>query len=882
VETLIFLDSNHPWQARLRNLADRAADDEPVDDVPSVDEPFADIPSDDESPGDEPDDREPLGEDRTSDGQQAAVKRPVIEEPLDEETVEIPRELPILPLRGVVFYPMTALPLTVGQPRSVRLVEDAVLYEPRIIGLVASKDADIEEPRPDQIYQVGTAVTLHRLHKTTEGIILFVHGLERIRVDEYTATTPYLKARVTPIPEKVVMSVEVEALMRNLVELFRQLVSLVPYLSDEVTLLVSSVEDPRHLANLIATSVRMDIEDAQGLLEIDDVKEKLRRLTTLLGRELEVLELGKKIQKEAQGSMEKVQREYFLREQLKAIRRELGEEDEQTVEIEDYRQQIKEAGMPEEAEKEALRELSRMEKMPVAAAEYSVIKTYLDWMVNLPWSRGTADNLDVTHARQVLDEDHYGLKDVKERILEFLAVRKLRQERKSDQEEEPSAQDLIRREREGVILCFVGPPGVGKTSLGRSIARAMNRKFIRQSLGGIRDEAEVRGFRRTYVGSMPGRIIQALRRAESKNPVFMLDEVDKIGADWRGDPSSALLEVLDPEQNNEFRDHYLDVPFDLSQVMFICTANQLGPIPAPLRDRMEIIEIDGYTEQEKVEIAKQYLVPRQIKENGLLPSEISFTSDALRRIIREYTYESGVRNLERQIGSVCRKVTTHVAEGHEGERTTIQEEDVPTYLGKRKYFMEELDERVHVPGVAVGLVVTTAGGDITFVEGTRMSGNRGLTLTGQLGDVMRESAQAALSYVRSKADDLGIEDQVFADNEIHIHVPAGAVPKDGPSAGVTMATALVSLLTERPIAERLAMTGEITLRGQVLPVGGIKQKVLAAARAGIHVVVLPRRNEADLDDLPPEVREKLDFVLVDRVDQVFEAAFKNGSQQTNQ
>ena len=580
-----------------------------------------------------------------------------------------------MPLRGVVFYPMTALPLTVGQPRSVRLVEDAVLTEPRIIGLVASKDADIEEPTPDQIYRVGTAVMLHRLHKTAEGIILFVHGIERIRIDEYTTTSPYLKARVTPIPETTEKSVEVEALMRNLVELFRQLVSLVPYLSDEVTLLVSSVEDPRHLANLIATSVRMDIEDAQSLLEIDDVKEKLRRLTTILGRELEVLELGKKIQKEAQGSMEKVQREYFLREQLKAIRRELGEEDEQTVEIEDYRMQIKQVGMPEEAEKEALRELSRMEKMPIAAAEYSVIKTYLDWMVNLPWSRGTEDNLDVAHARQVLNEDHYGLGDVKDRILEFLAVRKLRQERKEDQQDtEPTAQDLIRREREGVILCFVGPPGVGKTSLGRSIARAMNRKFIRQSLGGIRDEAEVRGFRRTYVGSMPGRIIQALRRAESKNPVFMLDEVDKIGSDWRGDPSSALLEVLDPEQNNEFRDHYLDVPFDLSQVMFVCTANQLGPIPAPLRDRMEIIEIDGYTEQEKVEIAKQYLVPRQIKENGLRTDEVAFSDDALRRVIREYTYESGVRNLERQVGSVCRKVTTHVAEGHEGELTTIERE----------------------------------------------------------------------------------------------------------------------------------------------------------------------------------------------------------------
>jgi ATP-dependent Lon protease len=797
-----------------------------------------------------------------------------------EDVIEIPAELPILPLRGVVFYPLTALPLTVGQPRSTRLVEDAVLMEPRMIGLVASKDESIEEPGPDQVYTVGTAVMLRHLHKTPDGmLILFVQGIERIRIEEYLSTSPYLQAKVTPIPDDVDRSVETEALMRNIVDLFRQLVGLVPYLSDEVTMMVANIDSPRHLAYVIANALRMDLEDAQSILEIDDVREKLRKLTGILGRELEVLQLGKKIQKEAQGNMEKVQREYFLREQLKAIRRELGEEDEQTVEIEEYRGKIQAAGMPEEAEKEALRELSRLEKMPTAAAEYSVIKTYLDWMVNLPWSITTEDNLDITHAETILNEDHYGLEDIKKRILEFLAVRKLRQERKAERsDEEPTDQDLIRREREGVILCFVGPPGVGKTSLGRSIARAMGRKFIRQSLGGIRDEAEIRGFRRTYVGSMPGRIAQALRRVGSKNPVFMLDEVDKIGADWRGDPSSALLEVLDPEQNNEFRDHYLDVPFDLSQVMFICTGNQLAPIPGPLRDRMEVIELDGYTEHEKVQIAKQYLIPRQIKENGLHPDEIAFEEEALRRIIGEYTYESGVRNLEREIGGVCRKVTTKVAAGHEGELTTIGAEDVPAYLGKRKYHREEIDERTHIPGVAVGLVVTMAGGDITYVEGTKMSGNPSLTLTGQLGDVMRESAQAALSYVRSKADELGIEDKVFGENEIHIHVPAGAVPKDGPSAGVTMATALVSLLTARPVTERLAMTGEITLRGQVLPVGGIKQKVLAAQRAGIDTVVLPKRNELDLDDLPSEVRENMRFVLVDRVDQVFEAAFDNGAQ----
>ncbi len=806
--------------------------------------------------------------------------RELIENDENEIESKLPAQLPILPVRGLVMYPMTQVPVTVGQPRSKRLVEDAVLNEPRTIGIVTSKVPEEDEPGPDQVYRVGTAVHLRHVRKTQDGtILLFVQGLERIRIDDFSETEPYLKARITPIPEQVEESVELEALMRNIMDLFSQLVALVPYLSDEVMMMVQNIDDPLQLAYFVATALRMEIEAAQQILEIDDVTEKLRRLSGALGRELEVLELGKKIQKEAQGNLEKVQREYFLREQLKAIRRELGEEDEQTVEIEEYRRKIQEAGMPEEAEKEGLRELSRMEKMPTAAAEYSVIKTYLDWMVNLPWSITTEDDLDVALAHRVLDEDHYGLEDIKERILEFLAVRKLRQERKAEREErEETAADLIRREREGVILCFVGPPGVGKTSLGRSIARAMGREFVRQSLGGIRDEAEIRGFRRTYVGSMPGRIIQALRRVGSKNPVFMLDEVDKISSDWRGDPSSALLEVLDPEQNNEFRDHYLDVPFDLSQVMFICTANQLGPIPAPLRDRMEIIELDGYTEHEKVEIAKQYLIPRQIKENGLRTEEIAFTDGAVQRIVREYTYESGVRNLEREIGSVCRKVTTFVAQGHEGERTIIAADSVSKYLGKRKYFLEEFDERTHTPGVAVGLVVTMAGGDITFVEATKMAGKQNLILTGKLGEVMQESAQAAMGYVRSRAQELGIDEEVFASNEIHIHVPAGAVPKDGPSAGVTMATALVSLLRGEPIAKHLAMTGEITLLGRVLPVGGVKQKVLAAARAGMDTVILPKRNEVDLDDLPEEVREKVKFVLVDQVDQVFDAAFENGTQ----
>jgi len=796
---------------------------------------------------------------------------PASQDKREESSIDIPNELAILPLRGVVLYPMTALPLTVGQPRSIQLVDEAVLQR-QMIGLVAIKNEGVEEPGPDDVYRVGTAAVVHRLRKAADGtILLFVQGMERIRIVEFTNTEPYLKARVEPFPDKVEDSIELEALSRSILDLFRRLVNLVPHIPDEMMMMVMNIEDPRQLAYLIATSLRMDIADAQEVLELDDVRDKLRKLTVILTRELEVLELGKKIQTEAQSEMEKVQREYFLREQLKAIKRELGEKDEQTLEVEEYRRKIEEAGMPEEARKEALRELARMEKMPTAAAEYSVIKTYLDWMTSLPWNKVTEDNLDISRARQILDEDHYDLEEVKKRILEYLAVRKLRLERAEERAKESERlTDYIRREREGVILCFVGPPGTGKTSLGQSIARALGRKFVRMSLGGVRDEAEIRGFRRTYVGSMPGRIIQALRRVESRNPVFMLDEVDKVGADWRGDPSSALLEVLDPEQNRDFRDHYLDVPFDLSQVMFITTANLLDPIPAPLRDRMEILTLDGYTEEEKIKIAQQYLIPRQIRENGLRSDEIEFTEGAIRRVVRDYTREAGVRNLERELGSICRKVATRIAEGATGS-TVVKEEDIPKYLGKPKYF-SEVAERTAIPGVATGLVVTPVGGDITFIEATKMKGKQNLILTGQLGDVMRESAQAALSYVRSKAHEFGIDENVFLENDIHIHVPAGAVPKDGPSAGVTMATALVSLLTGKPVNPQVAMTGEITLRGQVLPVGGIKQKVLAAARAGLSTVILPKRNEADLEDIPAEVREKMHFILADRVDQVIQHA----------
>jgi ATP-dependent Lon protease len=744
-----------------------------------------------------------------------------------ETDVEIPEELAVLPLRGVVVYPIT--------------------------------------------FQAN----IHRMIKAPDGTIrLLVQGIERIRIEEWVGEEPYLKARVSVLPDEIEESLEVEALMRNAVDLLRRLVSLVSQLPDELLMAAINLDDPRQLVYFIATNIRMEIPDAQAILEIDSVREKLLKLTTIMTKELEVLELGRKIQSDAQSEMEKMQREYFLREQLKAIKKELGEEDEQAVEIEEYRKKIAASGMPEEAETEALRELSRMEKMPPQAAEYSVIKTYLDWLTDMPWQVTTEDQLDIGHARQVLDEDHYDLEDLKERILEYLAVRKLKLERREERAEQ-EVQDHIREEREGVILCFVGPPGTGKTSLGRSIARALGRKFIRMSLGGMRDEAEIRGHRRTYIGAMPGRIIQGLKRVGTKNPIFMLDEIDKVGADWRGDPSSALLEVLDPEQNRDFRDHYLDVPFDLSQVMFITTANMLSPIPAPLRDRMEILDLDGYTEEEKVHIAQQYLVPRQIRENSLREEEIGFEDEAIRMIVRDYTREAGVRNLERQIGTICRKVATKVAE-KEGVSVSVTADDLAEYLGKPRFYFEAA-ERTEIPGVATGLVWTPAGGDITFIEATQMRGNKRLILTGKLGDVMKESAQAAVSYVRSKAASLDIPEDVFAKSDLHIHVPAGAVPKDGPSAGVTMATALVSLLTRRNVRADVAMTGEITLRGQVLPVGGVKQKVLAAARVGIDTVILPSQNEADLEDIPEEIRDTMTFVFAERVDDVFAAALRDGT-----
>jgi len=795
--------------------------------------------------------------------------------------IEIPDELAILPLRGLVIFPHTTIPLTVGQPRSIRLVDEAVAGE-RLIGLVASRDPDLETPGPDQIYDYGTLGQIHRLFRAPDGTIrLLVQGLARVEVERYTAQEPYLKAHVVARPETVERSLEVEALMRNVIDLFSRMANLVPSIPSELITAALNVDDPLQLVYALATYVRLDLADQQELLRLDSVVDKLRRLMSILNKELEVLELGHQIQTQAQSEMEKTQREYYLREQLKAIQRELGEGDEQTVEIEEFRRKIEEAGMPEEAQREAQRELERLARLPTAAAEYGVIRTYLDWLVNLPWNKRTEDNLDIGHARRVLDEDHYGLEDIKERILEYLAVRKLRMERgvNLDEAYEGRPVDQVRREREGAILCFVGPPGVGKTSLGASIARAMGRRLARLSLGGIRDEAEIRGFRRTYIGAMPGRIIQTLRRVETRNPVIMLDEVDKLGHDFRGDPASALLEVLDPEQNNEFRDHYLDVPFDLSQVMFITTANTLETIPGPLRDRMEIITLSGYTEHEKVQIAQQYLVPRQVRENGLRPDELRFTEDALRTIIRDYTREAGVRNLERQIGAVARKVVTRIAEG-KTDSQVIDVEALKDLLGHPRFgYQTEIEDRTETPGVAIGLSVTPFGGEVLFVEAAQMPGSKGFQYTGQLGEVMQESARAAFSYVRSKARDLGLPADYFETHDVHLHVPAGAVPKDGPSAGVTMITTLASLFTGRPVRHNVAMTGEITLRGQVLPVGGIKDKVLAAHRAGLDTVILPRRNEPDLEEVPEEVRQVMTFIFADDVDTVLKAALTDGRSQ---
>jgi len=798
-----------------------------------------------------------------------AYQEELQDESRDREAADL-ETVSILPLRNTVVFPTNVLPLVVERPGSIQLIDDALVGD-RLVLLVALKNPEVEDPTPEDLYEVGVLAVVHRMARDKEGSVLrlIVQGLDRVRITGFTQTEPYMRGTFVRIAESAEEDVVLEALSRSLKDLFHRVAELTAYFSDEMVEAVLETEQPARLAYQVAASTRMTLQARQALLELEDTSELLRRLIEVLTREVDILELGQKIRNDAQSEIGDMQRRYFLQEQLKAIQRELGEDSEQVVEARELAERIAAADMPEEAAREANRELDRLSKLPAAAAEYSVIRTYLDWLISLPWNTATEDNLDVNTARQVLDEDHYGLKEIKDRIVEYLAVRKLREERSEERDDE-EPRDLIRREREGVILCLVGPPGVGKTSLGQSIARALGRKFIRQSLGGVHDEAEIRGHRRTYIGAMPGRIVQAIRRCGSRNPVFMLDEIDKVGSDFRGDPTSALLEVLDPEQNTEFRDHYLGVPFDLSEVMFITTATMLDTIPGPLLDRMEVLQLSGYTEHEKLAIARSYLVPRQVRENGLREGEILFEDAALARLVNEYTREAGVRNLERMVGAVCRKVAARVAAG-EGGGTIIRAEDIPDYLGKQRYYYE-VAERTQMPGVATGLAWTQAGGDILFIEATRMKGQKGFVMTGQLGQVMQESAQAALSYVRANAADLGVDPELFDRLDIHLHVPAGAIPKDGPSAGVAMATALASLVSGRPVHGDVAMTGEITLRGLVLPVGGIKEKVLAAHRAGIRRVCLPRRNEYDLDDLPEQVLQELDIILVDRVEQVLAAA----------
>ena len=778
----------------------------------------------------------------------------------DISDLTIPDVLSILPLRGTVVFPKAVVPLAAGRPASVRLIQEA-LQGSRIIGTVLQRNSSEDEPRIQGLHSVGTVAVIHKALQQPDGTLrLVVQGLGRFRIVEGVQETPFLRARIQHIADAAPSTtLEVEALARNVTALFQKVVVLSPTLPDELASIVGTAEGPGALADLIAASLpTLPMTLRQGLLETLGVAERLQRLVAALTKEAEVLELGSKIQSEVHSEMSKTQRDYYLREQMKAIQKELGESDERTQEIDALRQKIDAAGMTEEARAEATRELDRLAKMPPAAAEYTVARTYIDWLVSMPWQQETTDSVNIAEAHAILDEDHEGLEKIKDRILEYLAVKKIR----------PSGKDPI--------LCFVGPPGVGKTSLGKSIARALGRKFHRISLGGMRDEAEIRGHRRTYIGALPGQIIQGLRRAGTKNPVFMLDEIDKLGMDFRGDPAAALLEVLDPEQNGAFRDHYLDVAFDLSRVLFITTANVMDTVPAALRDRMEIIPLAGYTEEEKVAIAQRHLVPKQAREHGLEPvMDVEFTPEALRLLARGYTREAGVRNLEREIASVCRKIARRRAEGH-GESVRVTPDLITAFLGVPRFELEEAEERTREPGVAIGLAWTPAGGDILFVEATRMKGARTLTLTGQLGDVMKESVQAALSWVRSHADELGIASNFWETADIHVHVPAGAIPKDGPSAGVTMTTALVSLLTGRRVRPGLAMTGEVSLSGRVLPVGGIKEKVLAAHRAGIRTVLLPRRNEKNLlEDVPARVRDEMTFHLVDSAPDVVRLALED-------
>jgi ATP-dependent Lon protease len=826
----------------------------------------------------------------------ASEEKKSIDSQEEEEHFPIPESLPILPLKDTVIYPFSVQPFAVSQERYIRLIDDVMRSNRRLVVLAAQKSADVDHPGPEEIYHVGTVSRIGRMFRMPDGTVqIAVQGLERVSINEFVQEKPYLIAKIATKPDTQEKDTETEAVKRNVISYFQRLVALVQNVPEGIAAATLNLEEPRQVVYVIATFVQMDMDLRQKLLELDSVHEKLNQLSAFLAHELEILELGKKIQNSAQEEMGKMQREYLLREQLKAIQRELGEESEEQATVNELRQKIDEAKMPEEALKEANRELARLEKLPTISPEYSIIRTYIELLASLPWSKSTGTKIDIHHAREVLDQDHYDLVKIKERILEYLAVRRLKEDRLAEKIEQsrqeadvegggeanelPKTQPLHNQEgghsiNREPILCFVGPPGVGKTSLGQSIARALGRKFARLSLGGMRDEAEVRGHRRTYIGAMPGRIVQTLRRVETNDPVIMLDEVDKVGADWRGDPSSALLEVLDPEQNYNFRDNYLDLSFDLSKVMFIATANALEPIPAPLRDRMEILELSGYTQEQKMHIARKYLLPKQLESNGLKEAELVVDDDTLRRIGHDYTREAGVRNLEREIGSLCRKVARQISEGRETP-IHVNENQLGEYLGRQRFF-EELAERIDLPGIATGMVWTPVGGEIIFIEAATMVGKEErLILTGQLGDVMKESAMAALSYVRSNTTALGLPKHVFEGQNIHIHVPAGAIPKDGPSAGVTMTTVLVSLATGQKVRSDVAMTGEITLRGKVMPIGGVKEKVLAAYRSGIRTVILPEKNRADLEeDLPKELRDEMHFVFVTNIRQVLDTALE--------
>jgi ATP-dependent Lon protease len=778
----------------------------------------------------------------------------LMEEQIDVDELELPSELPVLPLKDTVVFPDSVLPLAIGQERSVHLVED-VISGNRLLALVASTDSELEQPGWDDLHTVGTAAVVQKMIRVPDGSLrILVQGIARIRLLDRLQDEPYLVGRFVDVPDVFEESPEVQALTQNVQNLFGRLIGLVPYLPEELAMAAANVEDSSALCHLVASTLRLKTEEKQQLLEQEDVEKRLRAVLVILNRELEVAELGSKIQNQVVSEMESSQREYFLRQQLKAIQEELGESDPEQAEIKELRDRANEVSLPDEARKAVDRELARLEKLPSAAAEYGVIRTYLEWILSLPWDKESEDNLDLEQARKVLDDDHYDLDKVKERILEHLAVSKLK-----------------KGDLSGPILCFVGPPGVGKTSLGQSIARTLGRKFVRISVGGVRDEAEIRGHRRTYIGAMPGTIMRALRDAETKNPVFLIDEIDKMGADWRGDPASAMLEVLDPEQHSTFRDHYLDLPFDLSKVLFICTANQIETIPPPLLDRMDVISLSGYTEEEKLGIGKKYLVPKQLKAHGLTRSQLSFTDKGLRTIVREYTREAGVRQLERQIAAVCRKAARRIAEG-ETEKMSVDEKLVRESLGPRR-FVADVRKRTSEPGVATGLAVTAIGGDVLFIEATAYPGNGNLKVTGQLGDVMQESAQAAHSWVRTHAPELDIDPEWFGQHDVHVHVPAGAVPKDGPSAGITMATAIASIATGKAVSDEVAMTGELTLTGQVLPIGGLREKSLAAQRADIKKVIFPRENESDLEELPEETRKELEFVPVDSIEEAFVVAF---------